>query len=75
MNNLINGLLIGTIIGLMGGFIVAVKAGAGGVTNEIGKVKTKGDNSPIDTELIQESKQKRGIFRKIFKRKKDGANY
>jgi hypothetical protein len=72
MNNLINGLLIGTIIGLMGGFIVAVKAGAGGVTNEIGKVKTKGDNSPIDAAIDNEIiKPKRGIFRKIFKRKKN----
>jgi hypothetical protein len=72
MNELINGLLIGTIIGIIGGFIIAVKIEAGGTThqNKIGKVKTKGDNSPIDTELIQESKPKRGIFRKIFKRKK-----
>lgn len=73
MNELINGLLIGTIIGIIGGFIIAVKIKAGGVTNqnEIGKVKTKGDNSPIEAALTMQTNQpkKRGIFRKIFTKK------
>jgi hypothetical protein len=63
---------IGFIAGFASAIALAVKLKIGGTThqNQIGKVKTKGDNSPIDTELIQESKPKRGIFRKIFKRKK-----
>ena len=56
--------------GVATGMFLAGKADLGAkVINEIGKVKTKGDNSPIDTELIQEIKPKRGIFRKIFSKK------
>jgi hypothetical protein len=74
MDAFINGLMLGTIIGLICGFALAVKIKAGGVTNqnEIGKVKTKGDNSPIEAAITMQTNQpkKRGIVRKIFTKKK-----
>lgn len=76
MNDVIIALLIGAIAGLLIGFVMAVKIGAGGTVNEnhIGKVKTKGDNSPVDADQkmavpVKKENQKRGIFRKIFTKK------
>lgn len=76
MNTFLTGLLIGAVGGLIVGFVVAVKVGAGGTTNEnhIGKIKTTGDASPVDAdfkmpEVVTEKTKKRGFFRKIFTKK------
>lgn len=55
--------LFGVIIGLIVGFFIPNER----TINQIKKLKTKGDNSPINA---NQTEQKKGIFRKIFKRKK-----
>lgn len=55
--------LFGIIIGLIIGFFIPNER----TINQIKKLKTKGDNSPID--VVQPVRRKKGIFRKIFKRK------
>lgn len=56
--------LFGCICGLIVGFFIPKDR----TINQIKKLKTKGDNSPIAT---SQTEQKKGIFRKIFKRKKN----
>lgn len=66
---------IWVLLGIIIGIIIAAKIGIGdNVTtnnNEIGKIKTKGDNSPIDVEQIRptEPAKKKPFFKRIFKKR------
>ena len=69
--------LLGVIIGLVLGFIIGAKITDKDVTmitNEIGKIKTKGNDSPVNADQKQEptiQKDKKPFFKRIFKSKKN----
>ena len=57
--------------GVATGMYISGKAGLGAkIINEIGKLKTKGDNSPIDAEQLQmPAKKKEPFLKRIFTKK------
>ena len=62
------------LLGIIVGIIIAAKIGIGDkisqTTNEIGKLKTKGDNSPIAAEQLQvPEKKKEPFLKRIFTKK------
>ena len=58
------------LFGCICGLIIGIFIPKDRTINQIKKLKTKGDNSPIDIAQEKEKKERKGIFRKIFKRKK-----
>ena len=70
--------LLGVIVGMIASNKLKLGEIATYITNEIGKVKTKGNNSPIDAILAHEQpisptekpKPRKGLIRRIFTYKK-----
>ena len=58
--------------GIVIGLVLASKIGIGNtnIVNEIDKIKTTGDNTSVNADLTSNAKQKRGLFNRIFKKKK-----
>jgi len=64
--------LVVFILGVVVGIIVGDKLGIGtDITNEIGKIKNKGDNGVIDVDQKQEPQpeKRKGLLKRIFTKK------